>query len=71
MGMALFVLGVRLSLQTNEGRALAVLLTMLGVFGRGEIRKVLLNNSVLDVMNEFERAFDQLACARNKGGRGG
>lgn len=62
---------MRLHLDTDEGRALAVLLTVLGDFGRGEVRKHLLSHVVdkaypdakhtLDVMNEFERAFDHLA----------
>jgi len=65
---------MRLNLQTNEGRALAVILTVLGDFGRAEFRKHLLDHCTdggyqdakhtLDVMNEFERAFDHLAKQR-------
>ena len=70
---------MRPSLETDEGRALGVILTVLGDFGRGEIRKHLLNHVVdnaypdakhtLDVMNFFERAFDQLERDRIGGGR--
>ena len=65
-----------LDLQTDEGRALAVLLTMLGEFGRDAIRRALLDRAAdgltdakhtLDVMNEFERAFDHLARIRGLG----
>ena len=62
---------MRLDLATNEGRALGVLMTVLGEFGRAEFRKHLLDHCAdgsypdakhtLDVMNEFERAFDQLS----------
>ena len=64
---------MRLDLQTDEGRALAVLLTMLGALGRGVLRTALLDRvteeltdakHTLDVMNEFERAFDEIARAR-------
>lgn len=65
---------MRLHLETDEGRALAVILTVLGDFGRAEFRKHLLKHCTdggypdakhtLDVMNEFERAFDELARLR-------
>ena len=64
---------MRLDRATNEGRALAVLLSIIGQEGRAFTRTALLNAAVqglpdakhtLDVMNEFERAFDELARSR-------
>ena len=59
---------MRLNLQTDEGRALAVILSVLGEHGRSVVRTALLDASVsgltdakhtLDMLNEIERAFDQ------------
>ena len=63
---------MRLNLQTDEGRALSVLLTVLGDAGRAIMREHLLDQCIdltdakhtLDVMNEFERAYDHLGLLR-------
>ena len=65
------------NLQSSEGRALAMILTVLGEFGRGKIREHLLAcvtddgmgeaKHTLDVMNVFERGFDQLADMQERG----
>lgn len=66
------------NLKSNEGRALAMILTVLGEHGRGVIRGHLLKHVIddnyeggepkitLDVMNAFERAFDQLEQEKRK-----
>ena len=62
------------NLESDEGRALAMVLTVLGDYGRGAVREHLLDRVMedgygeakhtLDVMNVFERGFDELADRR-------
>ena len=68
------------NLHSDEGKALAMVLTVLGEYGRNAIRKHLLARvtedgyeeakHTLDVMNVFERGFDQLAEYRKERGAG-
>ncbi len=60
-----------LNLENNEGRALAVIVSMLGPKGRAAFRTILLDccakdpplhdaRHTLEIFNEIERGFDQL-----------
>lgn len=61
-------------LKSREGRTLAIVLTMLGPGGRAGVRSILLDRATeddyresLNLLNEFERAKDQIARMKQEG----
>ena len=63
-----------IDVHSREGRALSVILMMLGIEGRAAIREHLLKRAehdeyrhALNVMNDFERGYDQIKQAKAEG----